>query len=65
MCAHALSPDHRSYGELRIVAFGLMHGRLHMVCFTFIEGGIRVISLRKANKREVLLHDQSTAADRR
>ena len=57
--------DRKDYGEPRVVALGLMDGRVHAICFTFIEGGIRVISLRKANKREVYRHDQSTAAHRR
>jgi uncharacterized protein len=35
------------------VALGQIGERLHVLCFTPIEGGIRVISLRKANDREV------------
>jgi uncharacterized protein len=47
-------PDHRrKYRELRIRAFGLLDGRLHVLVFTEIRQGIRVISLRRANKREV------------
>ena len=34
--------------------------RAHVVCFTPIEGGIRVISLRKANAREVRRYDKAT-----
>ncbi|MBY5943430.1 BrnT family toxin [Halomonas sp. DP5N14-9] len=34
--------------------------RVHVVCFTPIEGGIRVISLRKANAREVRRYDKAT-----
>lgn len=54
----------KEYGEIRFVALGLIDGRVHAVCFTFVKAGIRVISLRKANKREVRCHEQSTAADR-
>jgi hypothetical protein len=32
---------------------GLLHGRLHVLCFTETGDGIRVISFRKANDREV------------
>lgn len=41
------------YPERRFVAVGLIGQRLHVMCFTPISGGIRVISLRKANAREV------------
>ncbi len=42
--------------ELRVVAFGYLEDRLHVLCFKDVEGGIRVISLRKANKREAIRH---------
>jgi uncharacterized DUF497 family protein len=45
--------DRRDYGETRIRAIGMLDGRLHVIVFTAVEGGIRVISLRRANKREV------------
>jgi uncharacterized DUF497 family protein len=32
---------------------------LHVLCFTPIAGGIRVISFRKANAREVRNHAQT------
>ena len=41
------------YGEIRYVALGSLHGRLHVLCFTETHDGIRVISFRKANNREV------------
>lgn len=41
------------YGEVRIQALGLLRGRVHVLIFTETSTGIRVISLRKANKREV------------
>ena len=41
------------YPEQRLVALGYLIERLHVLCFTPIAGGIRVISLRRANKREV------------
>ena len=43
----------RDYGETRYVALGFLHGRLHVLCFAEEPDGIRVISLRKANSREV------------
>lgn len=41
------------YGETRYVALGMLGDRLHVLCFTETEDGIRVISFRKANAREV------------
>lgn len=46
-----------TYPEQRLIAFGYLNNRLHVLCFTPIAGGIRVISLRRANKREVLRYE--------
>jgi len=43
----------RDYGERRFQAFGLIAERLHVLVFTPRSGKTHVISLRKANKREV------------
>ena len=43
----------KPYLETRYVAVGFLDGRLHVLCFTPAENGIRVISFRKANPREV------------
>jgi len=40
------------YPEIRLLALGYLGNRLHMLCFMKIENGIRVISFRKANKKE-------------
>jgi uncharacterized DUF497 family protein len=53
----------RDYGETRLVATGFLDGRLHVLCFSRIQDGIRVISLRKANRREVTDYGQAKAAD--
>lgn len=45
--------NRRDYGETRIIGWGFVGQRLHSMVFVKIEGGIRVISFRKANKREV------------
>ncbi|MCS2609102.1 BrnT family toxin [Halomonas dongshanensis] len=52
--------DRFAYPERRFVAPGRIGKRVHVVCFTPIEGGIRVISLRKANSREVRRYDNAT-----
>ncbi len=46
-------PDlRRDYGEPRFRALGLIGGRLHAVVFTPRDGRLRLISMRKANRRE-------------
>lgn len=51
------------YGEVRYVALGSLHGRLHVLCFTETPDGIRVISFRKANDREVKNYAQAQTPD--
>ena len=46
--------ERRDYAEDRYRALGRIGGRLYAAVFTIRLGNIRVISLRKANKREVL-----------
>ena len=43
----------RDYGETRYVALCYLDRRLHVLCFRETDEGIRVISFRKANDREV------------
>lgn len=43
----------KNYGELREVALGFIGDRLHVLVFTMRGEVCRVISLRKANRREV------------
>ena len=49
----------REYGERRLQVLGLIHGRLHAVVFTPRHDKVHVISLRKANHREVKHHEQT------
>ncbi|MCZ4065702.1 BrnT family toxin [Oxalobacter aliiformigenes] len=52
--------DRKDYGEKRIIAIGKIHERVHVLVFKSIDNGIRVISFRKANKREVTRYEQET-----
>lgn len=45
--------DRKNYGEQRRIAYGLIQGRLFVCVFTDRGDIRRVISLRKANSREV------------
>jgi uncharacterized DUF497 family protein len=49
----ALIDLRKDYGERRFQALGLIGDRLHMMVFTPRANKAHVISLRKANKREV------------
>lgn len=46
------------YAEVRYIAIGRIAQRLHVVVFSETKTGLRVISLRKANQREVLAYEQ-------
>lgn len=55
--------DRNDYGETRYVALGMLGHRLHVLCFTEVTDGIRVISFRKANDREVARYAKAQTAD--
>lgn len=56
--------DNRSdYNETRYIAVGYLDSRLHILCFVEIHGGIRVISFRKANNREVIKYGKQKTID--
>jgi len=46
------------YPERRYVALGFLEDRIHVVCFTAIPGGVRAISFRKANAKEMRRYAQ-------
>jgi uncharacterized protein len=55
--------NRRDYGEVRRIAVGYLDGRLHVLCFITTAGGIRVISFRKANAREVKRYGKAKVVD--
>lgn len=55
--------DRRDYGEVRRIALGYLEDRLHVLCFVERPNGLRVVSFRKANKREVRRYAQAQAVD--
>lgn len=50
----------KNYGERRYLALGMIGDRLHAVVFTPRADKVHVISLRKANQREVKDYEQKT-----
>ena len=55
--------ERRDYGETRYVAVGTLGVRLHVLCFAEMPEGIRVISFRKANAREVNRYAKAKTAN--
>lgn len=54
-------PDSRlDYGEERRVAYAYISERLHVCVYTMRRGAMRIISLRKANKRETRTYGRET-----
>ena len=50
-------------GELRRNAVGYLDKRLHLLCYVPTSDGIRVISFRKTNQREVKLYGKPKTID--
>ena len=54
--------DRKDYGETRKIGFGFIRGRLMAVAFTERKSdSIRIISARKANKREKAYYQEAIA----
>jgi len=50
--------DRVDYPETRYAALGLVEGRVHALVFAETGTGIRIISFRKANQREVARYER-------
>jgi uncharacterized protein len=46
----------RDYGEIRLIRYAMISSRLYVCVFTMRGSQLRIISLRKANKRERVDH---------
>ena len=53
-----VSDDRFDYGERREIGFGHIQGRVFACVFADRKGERRVISLRKANKREAMRYGE-------
>lgn len=54
--ALVVEDDRADYGEVRLVATAPLNGRFHVLVHTMRGETVRVISLRKANDREIRNH---------
>ncbi len=49
-----------NYGEERWIALGYIRKRLFVLVYVYRKDSIRIISLRKANKREIKYYETKT-----
>ena len=52
--------DRFNYEEDRFIGYAPLGDRIYCVAFTFRGDAVRIISLRKANRREVQRYEQQT-----
>ena len=57
--------DRKDYGEQRMILLGPLDGRIHIAIVTPRESDIRVISLRRANRKEVRYYEQEVGRSSR
>lgn len=55
--------DRADYGEVREVGYAVIGKRLHVVVFVQRDDTMRIISLRKANKRELRRYEDAKQAE--
>ncbi len=60
--ALGIEDKRRDYGEARFLTFAPMNGRLHVVCYVIRGEKRRIISFRKANRREETFYAEEKAA---
>jgi uncharacterized protein len=60
--AHMIEDQRQSCGETRHLAYAPMQGRLHVVCFCIRGDAFRIISFRKANRREEKFYAEEKAS---
>ena len=55
-----IADNRRDYGETRLIGFGPLTGRIHVVVHVARTAScIRIVSFRKANHREVRFYEQN------
>ncbi len=59
-----LSDTRREYGEPRYITFGTLIGRVIAIAWTWRDDNVRIISMRKANEREIKAYWQRLEQDR-
>lgn len=62
--AYTTEDSRVEYGERRFQMFGTIHGRVHIMIFTIRGHVSRIISLRKANDREVRRYQNARQSEK-
>ncbi len=57
--AFEVQDDRKEYQEKRWIALGRIKSRLHVLIYVIRSNSIRIISLRKANKREIQYYEKA------
>ena len=55
--------DRCDYGEERLITLGLLAGRLVVIAHSARDEGTRIISMRKANRREQKIYQERLGTD--
>ena len=55
--------DRFTYGEERLITLGLLAGRLVVIAHAPRDGGTRIISMRKGNRREQKIYQEQLGTD--
>lgn len=55
--AKTLPDTRKDYTEPRFISYAPINGRLHVMVWTPRDNNVRIISLRKANEREVVRYE--------
>jgi uncharacterized DUF497 family protein len=58
-CTLIVEDLRHDYGERRFQALGFISERLHMLIFAYRGPAVHIISLRKANRREIKRYEQT------
>jgi uncharacterized protein len=58
--SHTVRDGRSDYGEERLITFGFINERLHVICWTPRDERRRIISMRKANDREKAFYTHVT-----
>jgi uncharacterized DUF497 family protein len=56
---HVFVDTRKNYGETRYIGYAYIGNHMYCVIFTIRQDNIRIISLRKANSREVKRYDKT------
>jgi hypothetical protein len=57
--AVVVEDDRNDYGEIRFRALGNIASKLYVLVYTMRGNSLRVISLRRANKREEVVYEKA------